>query len=151
MPGWNVTDPTQVIAELDIIVNLPEGITEPQTYYQGHQFCDYVLLGRDAKPLAIVEAKKTGKDAALVRKQAKQYCHNPQKDKGGGELPFCFYTNGLEIYFLDFGNTPPRKIVGYPTLDDLERFRYLRRNKKVLSEELINTDIDLARFSRTLH
>jgi len=28
--GWNVADPTQVILELNIVVNLPEGITEPQ-------------------------------------------------------------------------------------------------------------------------
>lgn len=138
--GWNVTDPTQVILEFDIAVNLPESIAEPQNPYQGHQYSDYVLLGRDAKPLAVIEAKKTSKDAALGREQAKQYCYNLQKDKGG-ELPFCFYTNGLEIYFWDLENYPPRKIVGFPTLDDLERFRYLRRNKKPLSEELINTDI----------
>lgn len=140
LAGWNIADPMQVIHELDIIVQLPNEITEPQTPYQSHQFCDYVLLGRDAKPLAVVEAKKTSKDAAIGREQAKQYCYNLQKDKGG-ELPFCFYTNGLEIYFWDLGNTPPRKIVGFPTLDDLERFRYIRSNKKSLPEELINTDI----------
>jgi type I restriction enzyme R subunit len=36
-----------------------------------------------------VEAKKTSKDATLGREQAKQYCYNIRKDKGG-ELPFCF-------------------------------------------------------------
>jgi type I restriction enzyme R subunit len=39
------------------------------------------------------------------------------------------------------GNYRPRKIVGFPTLDDLERFRYIHRNKKSLTDELINTDI----------
>lgn len=138
--GWNVNDPTQVILEFDINVGLHPDISEPQTPYQGHQFSDYVLLGKDAKPLAVVEAKKTSKDAALGREQAKQYCYNMQKDKGG-ELPFCFYTNGLEIYFWDLENGPPRKIVGFPTLDDLQRFSYIRRNKKSLTEELINTEI----------
>lgn len=138
--GWKVNDPTQVILEFDINVGLHPDISEPQTPYQGHQFSDYVLLGKDAKPLAVVEAKKTSKDAALGREQAKQYCYNLQKDKGG-ELPFCFYTNGLEIYFWDLENIPPRKIVGFPTLDDLERFSYIRRNKKSLTEELINTEI----------
>ncbi|ESS71669.1 type I restriction enzyme EcoKI R protein HsdR [Methyloglobulus morosus KoM1] len=138
--GWKVDDPTQVIIEFDISVPLPDDIREPQTPFQGHQFSDYVLLGRDAKPIAVVEAKKTSKDAALGREQAKQYCYNLHNDKGG-ELPFCFYTNGLEIYFWDLNNYPPRKIVGFPTLDDLERFRYIRRNKKHLTQELINTDI----------
>ncbi len=138
--GWNVADATQVIEEFDIKVDLPEGVNEPRTQYEGHQFSDYVLLGKDGKPLAVVEAKKTNKDAATGREQAKQYCYNIQKERGG-ELPFCFYTNGLEIYFWDLENYPPRKVVGFPTLDDLERFRYTRRNKKALSQELINTDI----------
>lgn len=90
--GWNVNDPTQVTLEFDINVVLPPDISEPQTTYQGHQFSDYVLLGRDARPLAVVEAKKTSKDAAIGREQAKQYCYNLQKDKGG-ELP------GKTIFF----------------------------------------------------
>jgi type I restriction enzyme R subunit len=138
--GWDVHDITQVIEEFDIKVDLPEGVQEARTQFEGHQFSDYVLLGKDGKPLAVVEAKKTSKDAALGREQAKQYCYNILKDKGG-ELPFSFYTNGLELYFWDLENYPPRKVVGFPTRDDLERFGYIRRNKKLLSRELINTNI----------
>ena len=138
--GWNVKDPTQVVEEFDILTALPEGVTEPRTPYQGHQFSDYVLLGKDGKPLAVIEAKKSSKDAAIGREQAKQYCYNIQKQQGG-ELPFCFYTNGLETYFWDLGNYPPRRVVGFPTRDDLERFQYIRRNRKPLTQELINTAI----------
>ncbi|GMQ83774.1 MAG: hypothetical protein BMS9Abin06_0515 [Gammaproteobacteria bacterium] len=138
--GWDVHNASQVIEEFDIKVDLPDRIQEPRTQYEGHQFSDYVLLGKDGKPLAVVEAKKTSKDAEIGREQAKQYCYNIQKERGG-ELPFCFYTNGLDIYFWDLENYPPRKIVGFPTLDDLERLRYIRRNKKSLSQELINTEI----------
>ena len=137
--GWNVDDPGQVVQEYDIIVD-PSQVAEARTPFGGHQFSDYVLLGRNSRPLAVVEAKKTSRDAALGREQAKQYCYNIRKDKGG-DLPFCFYTNGLEIYFWDLGNYPPRKIIGFPTLDDLERLRYIRQNKKPLADELINTDI----------
>ncbi|MBS0485604.1 MAG: DEAD/DEAH box helicase family protein, partial [Proteobacteria bacterium] len=70
----------------------------------------------------------------------KQYCYNIQKQVGG-ELPFCFYTNGHETYFWDLENAPPRKVVGFPTRDDLERFVYIRRNRKPLTQELINTAI----------
>lgn len=138
--GWNVGDLTQVVAEYDILTDLPEGISEPRTPYEGHQYSDYVLLGKDGKPLAVIEAKKTSKDAALGREQAKQYCYNIQKQLGG-ELPFCFYTNGHDTYFWDLENYPPRKVVGFPTRDDLERFRYIRRNRKHLTHELINTNI----------
>lgn len=138
--GWNVDDLTMVIKEFDISVSLPEGVAEPHSEYDGHQFSDYVLLGKDRKPLAVVEAKKTSKDAAIGREQAKQYCQNIQKQLGC-ELPFCFYTNGHETYFWDLGNYAPRKVVGFPTRDDLERFLYIRNNRKPMAQELINTDI----------
>ena len=64
--GWNVKDPTQVIEEFDILTALPQGVAEPRTPYGGHQFSDYVLLGKDRKPLAVVEAKKSSKDAAIA-------------------------------------------------------------------------------------
>ena len=139
--GWDVSNPNQVIQEFDILVNsLPFTTTERVSLYTGHQFSDYVLLGKNCKPLAVVEAKKSSKDAALGREQAKQYCYNIKKQIGG-ELPFCFYTNGHDIYFWDLDNYPPRKVVGFPTRDDLERFQYIRRNRKPLTQELINTSI----------
>jgi type I restriction enzyme, R subunit len=104
--GWNIADRSQVIEEFDIEVGLPEGVSEPLTPYQGHQFSDYVLLGRDGKPLAVVEAKKTSVDAAIGREQAKQYCVNINK-KIGNELPFCFYTNGHDIFFWDLEHYTP--------------------------------------------
>jgi len=140
LSGWNVKDPTQVAEEFDILVNPPEGVAEPRTPYEGHQFSDYVLLSKDGRPLAVIEAKKASRDAALGREQAKQYCENIQRHRGG-ELPFCFYTNGRDLWFWDLGHAPPRKIVGYPTRDDLERLAYIRRNRKPLTGEFINTSI----------
>lgn len=138
--GWNVKDPTQVIEEYNIQTVQIESIAGSRTRYEGYQFSDYVLLGKDGKALAVVEAKKSSKDAAIGREQAKQYCYHIQQQYGG-ELPFCFYTNGLEIYFWDLDNYPPRKVISFPTRDDLERFQYIRRNRKPLTQEIINTAI----------
>jgi len=135
--GWNVTDRTQVIEEFDIHLTVVE---EPKTPYAGHQYSDYVLLGKDGKPLAVVEAKKTSVDAALGREQAKQYCYNIKQTQGV-DLPFCFYTNGHDIYFWDLDNYPPKKVYGFPTRDDLERYAYIRKGRKQLAGELINTKI----------
>ena len=110
--GWKVNDRTQVIEEHDILVS-DERTQESHSPYAGHQYSDYVLLGKDGSFLAVVEAKKTSKDAELGREQAKQYCHNIRKQKGG-ELPFCFYTNGHDIYFWDLDRYPPRKVFGFP-------------------------------------
>jgi type I restriction enzyme R subunit len=41
--GWNVTDRTQVIEEFDIHLTVVEEQLQP---YEGHQYSDYVLLGK---------------------------------------------------------------------------------------------------------
>lgn len=137
--GWIVGDRSQVVEEFDIVVD-KNLVMEAPTPYAGHQYSDYVLLGKDGKPLAVVEAKKTAVDAAIGREQAKQYCYNIQSTQGG-ELPFCFYTNGHDIYFWDLDNYPPKKVYGFPTRDDLERYQYIRKARKTLAGELINTKI----------
>ena len=98
------------------------------------------MRGKDGKVLAIVEAKKSSADARRGREQAKQYCENyaAQHDT---PLPFCFYTNGQEIYFWNLGQAPPKKVVGFPTRSDLERLAYLRKYQKPLARELLNVDI----------
>jgi len=136
--GWNVADRTQVVEEFFVKVNTNE-LNEPEVPY-GIQFSDYVLLGKDGKPLAVVEAKKSFVDAAIGREQAKQYCYYA-KSTYNCELPFCFYTNGHDIYFWDLENYPPRKVYGFPTREDLERYAYIRKARKNLAGELINTRI----------
>ncbi|MDO8648809.1 MAG: DEAD/DEAH box helicase family protein [Candidatus Peregrinibacteria bacterium] len=138
--GWNVKDPSQVTEELDIWVGLPEDAEEPMNEFQGHRFADYVLLGEDGYPLAVVEAKKTARDARVGQEQAKQYADNIA-EKAGREMPFVFFTNGHDIYFWDTERYPPRKVYGFPTRKDLERLKYLRTAAKPLSQELINRDI----------
>lgn len=137
--GWNITDRTQVIEEFDIIID-SNLVKEAKTPYAGHQFSDYVLLGKDGKPLAVVEAKKSSVDAAIGREQAKQYC-NHIKTIHNVDIPFCFYTNGHDIFFWDLDNYPPKKVYGFPTRNDLERLDYIRKARKSLASELINTKI----------
>ncbi len=136
--GWNVADRTQVIEEFFISVET-NVVNEPVTPYNT-EFSDYVLLGKDGNPLAVVEAKKSTVDARVGEEQAKQYSYNIQKQYSC-DLPFCMYTNGNDIYFWDLENYAPRKIFAFPTRSDLERMVFIRKNKKPLADELINTNI----------
>lgn len=138
--GWDVNNPVQVTKELDIWIGLPDCVREPQTPYQGHLFADYALLGSDAKPLAIIEAKKTSIEAEQGKEQARNYAEKIQKNIGGA-MPFVFYTNGYDIFFWDTERYPPRKVFGFPTKKDLERIIFLKDNNKILSSELIDTNI----------
>ncbi|MGO4779222.1 type I restriction endonuclease, partial [Lysobacter sp. 2RAB21] len=66
---------------------------------KGQQFADYVLLGSDGKPLAVVEAKRTSRDEIAGKRQAANYA-DAIKSKYGQD-PFIFLTNGKEIQFWD--------------------------------------------------
>ena len=136
LAGWNVKDPTQVSIELEIDLQKAHKPANPDAT---HQFADYALL-LGAKPRAVVEAKKTSKDAQVGKEQAKQYAEHLQQIHGG-PIPFTFYTNGYDNYFWDLGTYPPEKIYGFPTRDDLEWMGLRRDNRRPLSEIEINTDI----------
>ena len=139
--GWNVSDRTQVIEEFFVSRGSSSILREDRVNYGApREFSDYVLLGKHGKPLAVVEAKHSSKNAEIGREQAKQYCLNIQIEQGS-ELPFCFYTNGHDIFFWNLGEAPPQKVHGFPTRQDLERLLHLRNHKKPLTSELINTAI----------
>ncbi len=84
----------------------------------GTGFVDYVLWGADGKPLGVVEAKCTRKDPRVGQQQAKLYadCLEAQY----GQRPVIFYTNGYEHWIWDDVQSPPRRVEGFYTRDDLQ-------------------------------
>lgn len=110
--GWS-SNRRNLIEEFSI------GIKEQISSYGSTQFADYVLLNTNNEPLAVVEAKKTSRDALAGKRQASDYA-DLIKEKFGYD-PFIFLTNGNEIQFWDRVNYPPRIISGFYTRDDLER------------------------------
>ena len=70
-------------------------------------FVDYVLFGKDHKPLAVVEAKKTSKDPNIGKQQAKDYADCLEREYG--QRPFIFYTNGFDCNFWDDLQAAPRR------------------------------------------
>ncbi len=147
--GWNLDDLNQVVKEFSIPLkeyNLHKFthpfdlISEPEESYTSFHRSDYALLGKDRKPLAIVEAKKFSVEAQLGEEQAKQYAQCIA-DVYQCELPFVFYSNGTDIYFWNLGEYPPYKVYGFPTRNDLERMAFIRANKMGLADELIHAHI----------
>jgi len=112
---------------------------EPEATRGWSQFADYVLLGSDGKPLAVVEAKRTSRDELAGKRQASDYA-NAIKAKFGHD-PFIFLTNGKEIQFWDRARYAPRKVSGFYTRDDLERLRHQCQFAQPLDGVVINPDI----------
>lgn len=129
--GWDVDKP-EVIRELRLSDG-PNSLRESDNAYRtSDSFADYVLLGRDGKPIALVEAKRTSRDALVGQGQAAEYADRIRSQYG--VEPFIFLANGNEIWYWDRERYPPRQITGFFTRDDLERFAFQRQYRLPLAQ-----------------
>jgi type I restriction enzyme, R subunit len=87
-------------------------------------FADYILLGSDQKPLAILEAKRDQRSPLEGMEQAAEYATFLQETYQ--RQPFIFLSNGDEIHFWERGLYPPRPVQSFHTQRDLEDLLSLR-------------------------
>lgn len=105
----------------------------------GEGFVDYVLWGSDGKPLALIEAKRTKRDARVGQQQAKLYADC--LEAMFGRRPVIFYTNGYEHWLWDDTDHPPRPVQGFLKKDELELLHQRRGSRKALSSVQIDSAI----------
>jgi len=96
----------------------------------GEGFVDYVLWGDDGKPLAVVEAKRTRKDAIIGQQQAKLYADCLEIVYG--QRPVIFCTNGYEHWLWDDRHYPPRNVSGFLKKEELVLLIQRRLTRKPL-------------------
>ena len=125
--GW---DSTNIREEVEV-----RGM--PNTQEAG--YVDYVLYGENGKPLAVVEAKRTSKDAKIGQQQAKLYADCLEKEYA--QRPIIYYTNGKEIYMWDDLSYPERKVSGFYTQDELQLLIKRRDSKENLEHIYIANNI----------
>lgn len=130
--GWKFDGPDADVRE--------EYPVEGMTGAAGQRgYCDYVLFGKDGLPLAVVEAKRTGKDPNSGRKQALLYADC--LERRFGQRPMMFTTNGFETYFWDDLSGPQRQVSGIFSRDDLQKLMNRRTERKALSQVAIDDKI----------
>src|SRR5690606_19375642 len=103
----------------------------PRESGSGEGFVDYVLWGKDGLPLAIIEAKRTIKDALQGTHQAKLYADCLEKMTG--RRPIIFNTNGYDYYIWDEQTGPQRRVSSVFPREDLEKLINRRTSRKKLS------------------
>ena len=101
-------------------------------------YADYVLYGNDGRPLAVIEAKRTCKDPAVGRQQAKLYAD--LLEKKFRRRPVIFLTNGFDTR-IDDGVYPERRVAAIWSKRDLEKFFNLQTMRRPLKNIYINRDI----------
>ncbi len=104
----------------------------------GTGYVDYVLWGKDNKPLAVVEAKKASVDPIVGSQQAKLYADCLQNQYV--QRPLIFTTNGFEIYYTnDAQGFASRMISGFLTRDELQ-LEVDRRKQRIPLENIVIKD-----------
>ena len=124
--------------ELDAQKNCEVKITGMPNH-QGIGFVDYVLWGDDGKPLALIEAKRTRRDARVGQQQAKLYADCLENRYG--QRPVIFYSNGYQHWLWDDASAPPRAVQGFFKKSELEWLVQRRSRRMPLAEATINAEI----------
>lgn len=126
--GWALDQPRD--RELEVI-GMPNK--------EGKGFVDYVLWADDGKPLGLVEAKRTRRDARVGQQQAKLYADCLERQFG--QRPLIFYSNGYEHWLWDDTRYPPRAVQGFYKKAELELAIQRRATRKPLAAGEINPAI----------
>lgn len=132
--GWDPKDKSEVGTEIP--VHLSTG-NDPTPEYAGKSSfgeasyhiagrADYVLYGRNGRPLAVIEAKKNAINPYVAKQQALPYAQRL-------DAPFIFLTNGELIYFWDYQNDDARIVDSFYSRRDLERLIEMRQSRKPLA------------------
>ena len=126
--GWALADARDREFEVS---GMPNG--------QAKGYVDYVLWGDDGKPVAVVEAKRTQREAHAGQQQAKLYadCLEAQF----GQRPLIYYTNGYEHWLWDDLRYPPRAVQGFYKKDELQLQIQRRNSLRPLAGIAINPAI----------
>lgn len=141
--GWEVLDeegtivPGKACVEVEV-QGMPNG--------EGKGYADYVLFGSNGKPLAVVEAKRTGVSPAKGKHQAELYADCLEAKHG--LRPVIYYTNGFETHIIDGIGYPPRLIYGFHTEKDLT-WLIQQRNRGGIKDLKIKDSITDRAYQKT--
>ena len=132
LAGWSIGD--DVVEEREV-----HGMPVEPGNNTGTGYIDYLLLGKDGRPLAILEAKRTSKSAQKGKQQARLYADCLQAEFG--YRPLIFLSNGFDTFFIDDESGPERQVSGVFSRDDLQRIMNRRGSCQTLSSVSVNIDI----------
>ncbi|MEE1621638.1 DEAD/DEAH box helicase family protein [Zafaria sp. J156] len=96
---------------------------------------DYVLWGANGKPLAVLEAKRTSRDAHAGKQQAKLYAD--ALESAYGQRPVIYYSNGYRHWLWEDTGYPEREVLGFHTRDELQLMVDRRTQRRPLSGAVI--------------
>jgi|CXWL01.1.fsa_nt_gi type I restriction enzyme R subunit len=139
---YNLIDPQLVKAGWNLADRRSIGFEIPVDGYDAapiNGITDYCLYRENGEVLAVIEAKRTRRDAREGKEQLHQYLTKIGLRQNF--RPFGFLTNGDNTWFWDSVQYPERPVAGFFTKEDLERLLFLQQNSLALSSIKIKENI----------
>ena len=134
--GWKFTGPDADVRTEYEVDNM-NGVLGQKGY------ADYVLMGKDGLPLAVIEAKRSTKDPNIGRKQAQLYANCLEQKFG--RRPMLFTTNGYTIMsrliegeFLNYESVIPKESRTKVVIDCKSFIDTLERASLIITDRLKN-------------
>ena len=109
----------------------------------GTGYADYVLLGDNGKPLAVVEAKRASISPEKGKHQASLYADCLEREYE--QRPIIFYTNGFETHIWDDTFYPDRLVSGFYSKEELQ-LRIDRRRHRIPLDDINISDAITNRY-----
>lgn len=100
---------------------------------------DYVLYGRDNRPLAVVEYTETSKN--IVNGRMKGIAQADKLAAKHGYKPVVYYTNGYHIYIIDQLGYKPRRVFQFHSIEELELLKLRGSIRQDISDPVIDDNI----------
>ncbi|WP_055426448.1 DEAD/DEAH box helicase family protein [Bifidobacterium aesculapii] len=103
-------------------------------------FIDYVLNGRDGRPIAVIEAKRTSRDPREGLTQALEYADCLEREYG--YRPLVFLSNGYQTQYVAGDHGGPRPVGEVFARADMERI--MERRKTDHHPTAVPVDLNIA-------
>ncbi|MFH1288029.1 MAG: DEAD/DEAH box helicase family protein [bacterium] len=136
--GWRFFDSSKGRANISLEVNTK--LTEKSLNEFGEDFekvkkgfIDFLLLDENMFPLAVLEAKREGKDPLTGKEQARKYAQSQN-------IRFVIFSNGNLHYFWDIETGNPYIITSFPNSGSIIHKQAFKPNPDNLVKEIIETD-----------
>lgn len=107
---------------------------------------DYVLYGRDNRPLAVVEYSTTTQNLIAGRNKAIEQA-NKMSVKYGYK-PIVYYTNGYHIYIIDQLGYKPRRVFQFHSIEELELLKLRVGIRQDISAPVIDDNITNRQYQK---
>lgn len=100
---------------------------------------DYLLTGRDNRPLAVVDYG-VSKDNP-VEGRLRVLAAVDRLEKKYGYRPVAYYTTGYHIFCIDPLGYPPRRVFGFHSMSELELLKQRALSRKSIDDPQISDEI----------